>query len=134
MNFIKTISAAGFALAAISAHAQEAGILLSFKVERDGQLVSKPRVLTKSGSTATIQRDSDLKIEVTPADRDGVVDVSMKLYVLGADGLKIAATPRVVVNPNTASTIEFQSAGEPSYRISLVASPHIIGTPLPAAQ
>jgi len=127
---------AGLALSctAAFAHAQEAGILLSMQVEKDGAALVAPRILTKSGIQATIQQDQDLKIEVTPTDKDGLIDLAMQLYVPGKSGLEQAASPHLVTKLDTPATIEFQGAGTARYTIHLTASNHAIGVPLPAAK
>lgn len=134
MKHIKILGLVGLAAAAASVHAQDSGILLTLKVEKDGQLLAKPRLVAKSGTQATIQKDQDLRIEVTPTNKDGLIDLAMKLYLPGPNGLAVAASPRMITKLDTPSTIEFQAPGEPRYKISLVASNHAIGAPLPAAQ
>jgi hypothetical protein len=121
-------------LTAALASAQEPGILLSMTVEKNDQVIAKPRLLTKSDSTASMQRDQDLRIEVTPTDKEGMIHIAMKVYTAGADGLKVIATPRLITKRDVQSTIEFQAPGEPRYKISFVASSHVLGAPLPATQ
>jgi hypothetical protein len=127
---------AGLVMSGVAAfaHAQENGILLSMQIEKDGAVFVKPRLLTKSGVQATVQQDQDIKLEVTPIDKDGVVDLSMRLYLPGKDGLAVAASPHLVTKLDTPTTIEFQAADTARYTIRLMASNHLIGAPLPPAK
>lgn len=134
MKHAKFVTAVALAFAAASVQAQETGFLLTLKVEKDGQMLAKPRLVTKAGTLATIQKDQELKIEVTPTNNDGMVDVAMRIYLPGPNGLAVASSPRLITKLDTPSTIEFQAPGEPHYKISVVASNHTIGSTLPAAQ
>jgi len=116
------------------ASAQEVGILLSMTVEKNDQVIAKPRLLTKSDSTASMQREQDLRIEVTPTEKEGMIHIAMKVYAAGTDGLRVVATPRLITKRDVPGTIEFQAPGEPRYRISFVASSHALGAPLPATR
>jgi hypothetical protein len=116
------------------AHAQEAGILLSMQVEKAGAVLVKPRILTKSGVRATVQQNQDIKIEVTPTDKDGLIDLSMHLYVPGKKGLEEVASPHLITKLDTPATIEFQAADSARYKILVTASNHTIGVPLPPAK
>jgi hypothetical protein len=127
---------AGLVMSGVAAfaHAQESGILLSMQIEKDGAVFVKPRLVTKSGVQATVQQDQDIKLEVTPIDKDGDVDLSMRLYLPGKDGLAVAASPHLVTKLDTPTTIEFQAADTTRYTIRLTASSHPIGAPLPPAK
>ena len=127
---------AGLVMSGVAAfaHAQENGILLSMQIEKNGAVFVKPRLVTKSGVQATVQQDQDIKLEVTPIDKDGIVDLSMRLYLPGKDGLAVAASPHLVTKLDTPTTIEFQAADTARYTIRLTASNHPIGAPLPPAK
>ena len=134
MGLTKFLGVAAIFAAATASQAQEAGVLLTMTIEKDGVILAKPRLITKLGSNATIQSDQAFRIGVTPSVTDGIVDLAMQLYLPSDQGLKLSASPRVTTKLDTPSSIEFQAPGESRYKISVLATSHTIGKPLPSAQ
>ena len=111
-----------------TAQAHDAGILLTMTVERDGVVLSTPRLVTMTGVKATMQ-DQHVSLEVMPTVSGDLVELSMQVAVPN-DGPRLA-TPRVLTPLDRKVVIEARSPDSPRYRISVVASSHPIGTTLP---
>ena len=108
----------------------EAGYLVSMKIERDGENLGEPRLLTKSGVMASVQRGQELKIEVTPTPTNGKVQLALRLLLPSVEGLKPVATPKLIAEAGTTSSLEFHKEGEPRYRLTFVATEHALNVPV----
>lgn len=116
------------ATATAAAQTQASGILLTMTVERDGVVLSTPRMVAASGVKATMQ-DQHVNLQVMPTVRGDLIELSME--VAAPDGDARLATGRVLTPLDRMVVVEQLAPDSSRYRISVIASSHPIGTALP---
>jgi hypothetical protein len=117
MKVSNALLAAALATTASLASANDGGVLLSFKVHRNGQQVAAPEIWTAFGKQASIQLGTALRLAASTVDRGDQADISLQLSVPGGSSQEVLASPRLIVAFAHDASLEFEAKDGARYRV-----------------
>ncbi len=119
MNISLKLAAALLASAALSASAAEATLLLSMKIERNGELISSPKLLVEYGKEAAVQVSDEFRLELSAADLGKSADLRMNLKTNQGGDLRLAASPRIFATFASEAAIQITDQLGVVYRVTV---------------
>ena len=110
------------ALSVATSWASEEGVLVALKIERNGEVISTPRVLCLFGQDSAVQIEQSLRVELNASDLGPSTDLKFKLYFSEFGSLSLVSSPRITAQLNKESAIQVTGKDGVVYRISVMPS------------
>ena len=111
---------------ALSVGASDDGLMISMKIERNGQTVSTPRIWSQYGKDSAVQVGNSFRIELKANDLGTSADLNMKLYANETGTLQLVSAPRIHASFSAESAVQVTSKDGAVYKVTI--------TPVRAAQ
>ena len=93
------------------------GLMISMKIERNGETISTPRIWSHYGKDAAVQIGESFRIELNVNDLGASADLKMKLYASEAGTLQLVSTPRIYATFSAESAIQITGKDGAVYRV-----------------
>lgn len=122
------IAASIAALAVQAAEPDALGVQLSMKISKNDGQIAAPRILTRFGQTASIRSDKNFQLVVVATESADKADLQFDLKVPDSGELKSIGKPRMLVEFDQQSALEFSAPDGARYRISVIPSKQVLPT------
>ncbi len=99
--------------------AAEHTLFLSMKIERNGEVISSPKLIAEYGQTAAIEVGKELRLELNATNLGSAADLKMQMSTVHEGVLQVTSTPRLFAAYSSEAAIQFTDKSGVVYRVSI---------------